>query len=423
MELDEFLQKKLKAIHQSGRMRSLISCKPLDSRLTEVNGRSLLQFSSNDYLGLSLDKRVAQASFEAAREYGAGATGSRLISGSNELVEELEKQIATLKNTKAALFFNSGYAANLAVISTLLGPADVVFSDSNNHSSILSGIKLSGAKLIEFEHLNLQDLQKKLTERKNYRNALIISESVFSMDGGIASIRDLSSLAKENNCWLMIDEAHSFGVYGKEGRGLVSENSLENDVEIQMGTFSKALGLQGAFVAGSEELINYLIQRARTFIYSTASSPLIVGGLLKSLEICKTEEWRRQALHKNAKRIREFCNLNFNSADCTKKSKSDLNSLETEKAFSQVHFEGVSSNTIQIDGEKLNSQIICITFPDNQSCVMGSDFLWQEGIWLHPIRTPTVKEPCLRIVPNALHTNEDLEALFGAFLKLKQNLF
>ncbi|MDJ0626473.1 MAG: pyridoxal phosphate-dependent aminotransferase family protein [Candidatus Caenarcaniphilales bacterium] len=380
MNIQDYLNRKLESIKKSNRFRVPIIQKPISSNLRLINDQEIIQFSSNDYLGLSKDERLIEAAINAAKEFGVGSTGSRLITGTTELHEKLEGELAKFKDTEKALFFNSGYSANLGVICSLLGLNDVVYNDELNHSSILCGVKQSNAMKIDFKHLSLKNLEEKLIATRNdYRNALIVSESVFSMDGDIADIQNLYQVSEKYDCWLMIDEAHSTGVYNEDGGGLVKQLGLSKKVDIQMGTCSKSLGVQGAYIAGSEELIEFLKQRAKTYIYSTSSSPMIIGSVLESIKVCIEEKWRREKLFQNVRIIRDFCDQIKNR------------------------------NGVRVVPG--TSQIICLEFEDIESCLKASKKLFEYGIWIHAVRPPTVKTPRLRISPNALHSENEIDKL------------
>lgn len=376
--MKDFLKQKLEIIRKANWMRSFKVSKPLKANHVKANEKTLIQFCSNDYLGLSKDKRLAKAGYKASLKFGSGSTGSRLISGTTALHIELESKLAKLKKQKASLLFSSGYAANIGCLTSLMGSGDIIYSDKYNHSSLILASKASKAKFQEYNHLDYASLNRLIkTERSKYRNALIVSDFIFSMDGDIADANILAEIAQTNNCWLMLDEAHSTGLL---------EVNCDFDNLIQMGTCSKALGLEGGFIAGSQELIDYLIQRAKTFIYSTAPSPFIIGALLESLKIIQAEPWRQKALWSNAKAIKQFCK---------------------EKGFKLISDQ---------------SQIICLQAESNEQVLAWSEFLWKQNIWVSAIRPPTVPQPRLRLTPNALHTDTDLNKLFRALQSLKNNL-
>ncbi len=251
-----------------------------------VAGQVLLNLSSNDYLGLSQDPRIIEAAQAAAARWGAGAGASRLVVGHLALHEAVEAKLADFKGTEAAVIFPTGYMANVGTISALVGPGDVIFSDRLNHASIYDGIKLSGAALQRFPHRDLNRLEQLLREAGAARRRLIVTDSVFSVDGDLAPLADLVALKERYGAWLMIDEAHATGVLGAKGGGLAEALGLTREVDIHMGTFSKALGSQGGFVAGDRRLVDYLHNRARSFIYSTALAPPVLGAIDQALTDC-----------------------------------------------------------------------------------------------------------------------------------------
>jgi 8-amino-7-oxononanoate synthase len=258
-----------------------------------VAGDVLLNLSSNDYLGLSRDPRLIEAAQAAAARWGAGAGASRLVVGHLALHEAVEAKLADFKGTDAAVIFPTGYMANVGTIAALVGPGDVIFSDRLNHASIYDGIKLSGAVLQRFPHRDLNRLEQLLREGGAARRRLIVTDSVFSVDGDLAPLADLVALKARYGAWLMVDEAHATGVLGAKGGGLAEALGLTREVDIHMGTFSKALGSQGGFVAGDRRLVDYLHNRARSFIYSTALAPPVLGAIHQALDIVAQEPERR----------------------------------------------------------------------------------------------------------------------------------
>jgi 8-amino-7-oxononanoate synthase len=270
-----------------------------------VAGRVLLNLSSNDYLGLSQDPRIIRAAQAAAANWGAGAGASRLVVGHLALHEAVEAKLADFKGTEAAVIFPTGYMANVGTIAALVGPGDVVFGDRLNHASIYDGIKLSGAALKRFPHRDLNRLEELLREAGAARRRLIITDSVFSVDGDLAPLQDLVALKGRYGAWLMIDEAHATGVLGAKGGGLAEALGVTRDVDIHMGTFSKALGSQGGYVAGDRRLVDYLHNRARSFIYSTAMAPPVLGAINQALEIVMAEPERRLYLSRESEDFRQ----------------------------------------------------------------------------------------------------------------------
>jgi 8-amino-7-oxononanoate synthase len=270
-----------------------------------VAGQILLNLSSNDYLGLAQDPRLINAAQAAALRWGAGAGASRLVVGHLGLHEAVEARLAAFKGTEAAVIFPTGYMANVGTISALMGPGDVIFSDRLNHASIYDGIKLSGATLQRFPHRDLNRLEHLLQHSGAARRRLIVTDSVFSVDGDIAPLNELVALKARYGVWLMIDEAHATGVLGAKGAGLAEALGLTGQVDIHMGTFSKALGSQGGYVAGDRRLVDYLHNRARSFIYSTALAPPVLGAIDQALKIVVQEPERRLFLQRESEAFRQ----------------------------------------------------------------------------------------------------------------------
>jgi len=340
-----------------------------------IKGKEYINFSSNDYLGLASHPKLKEAGEKAIEEMGTSASASRLLSGDLRLYHCLEEEIARLKGKESALIFNSGYQANIGVISALCTKEDAVFSDRLNHASIVDGILLSGARLFRFRHNDLAHLNWLLEkERRKYRNALIISESVFSMEGDFSPLRELVELKEKYACQMMIDEAHATGVFGEEGEGRVEKEDLAERIEVVMGTFGKALGGFGAYIACSKRMREYLVNFARSFIYSTALPPAVVAGNLVSLELIREEGFRRKELLEKAEYLRK----------------------------------GLKEKGVCVRG---CSQIIPIIVSDSEKAVELSKRLWERGYWTFPIREPTVppKEARLRISLTYAHKQEVLE--------------
>lgn len=248
--------------------------------------RLLADFASNDYLAFSEHPEIIAAGRQCLERLGAGAGAARLMSGDLELHHQLEAAIARLKGKEAALLFGSGYLANVGIIPALVGRQDVIFSDRLNHASIYDGCRLSGARLVRFRHNDLNDLEERLKkERGRFRRALLVVESIYSMDGDRCPLREMVALKKRFDCLLLVDEAHATGVFGPGGAGVIEEDGVTAEVDLSMGTLGKALGCYGAFVAASEEMVLYLINHARSFIFSTALPPGVVGAALKAIEL------------------------------------------------------------------------------------------------------------------------------------------
>jgi 8-amino-7-oxononanoate synthase len=360
------IQNFLREREEGGRYRRLRAIRKRESGRVLVDNRWLIDLSSNDYLGLSDHFKLKEAAKEAAERYGTSSSASRLLSGNLTIHQELEVKVAEFAKRESALLFSSGYLANIGTIPTLCGKEDAIFADRLSHASIIDGSILSGARLFRFSHNDPEHLELLLKKhRANFKEALIVTESVFSMEGDIAPLKELCELKERFSCILMVDEAHSFGVFGN-GTGLCEGLG----VDIIMATFGKALGGAGAFIACSQVLKEYLINRARTFIYSTALPPSVVAVNIVGLEIVKEEPERRKILLCNAEKIR-----------------------------SELKKRGFS-----VRGK---SQIIPMVFSSEEETIKEAERLQKKGLWVLPIRPPTVpKGECrIRLSLSFSHTN------------------
>jgi 8-amino-7-oxononanoate synthase len=278
--LERRIAQRLAAIERAGLRRTLISPTGID-------------LSSNDYLGLAADPRIVDRMISAARREGCGATASRLLRGHREAFTDVERQFARFKKSDASLYFTSGYLANVGVLGTFLERGDVVFSDTLNHASLIDGIRLSKARRIVFPHRDIETLSRLLSAEDGPGLKFVVTESLFSMDGDRAPLAEYAVLCRRTGAALIIDEAHAVGVYGSRGSGLIEEAGIEDSVFLSINTAGKALGVAGAFVAGSTWAIDYLIQRARTLIYSTAAPPSLADALDTALTMVENEPHRR----------------------------------------------------------------------------------------------------------------------------------
>jgi 8-amino-7-oxononanoate synthase len=297
--MDDLFAKDLEALRARSLDRHLREITSAQGPEVEIGGRRLINFSSNDYLGLANDPRLRQAATAAIGEFGVGAGASRLISGTQLPHLRLERALTKWKGSEAAICFSSGYAAALGTIPALVGKDDIVVLDKLCHASLIDGAKLSGAILRVFPHNHLGKLESHLEwawREHPRRRVLIITESVFSMDGDRAPLRELVQLKKRFGALLMLDEAHAVGVIGPNGRGLGAAEDLNDDVDIQMGTLSKALGASGGYICGSRKLVEWLINRARSFIYSTAPPPAIATAALAAVDFLASREGEERRL-------------------------------------------------------------------------------------------------------------------------------
>jgi 8-amino-7-oxononanoate synthase len=373
----DWLDRNLASIHKANWYRSTQTITSKAGTIATIDGREMLMFASNNYLGLAGDRRLIEAAMSATQMYGTGSTGSRLVTGHLALHEELEQAIANLKNTEAALVFSSGYLANLGAISAVVGARDLILGDAYNHSCLKKGGLLSGAMSINYLHLDIADLAAKLQEnRAKYRRCLITTDSVFSMDGDLTPLRKIMDLAARYDCMVLVDEAHGTGVFGDRGGGLTQSLAIEQDL-IQVGTLSKALGSLGGYVAGSAKLIDYLRNRAATWIYTTALSPADTGAAIAAINLVQKEPERRQQLWQNVK-------------------------------FLQQGLQDLGIHAIAFD-----SPIIALKFGDGDIDVTMhiSQQLRQNGFFAPAIRPPTVPTARIRLTLMATHTTSQIQTL------------
>jgi glycine C-acetyltransferase/8-amino-7-oxononanoate synthase len=294
---------RLEELRESGLHRRLRLVEGAQGPRVLLDGRPVLLLCSNDYLGLAGHPHVREAAAGAALEWGAGAGASRLISGNMAPHRNLEERLAAFKGYEAALLFGSGYLANIGSISALAGRGSVVFSDQLNHASIVDGCRLARAETFVYRHCDVEHLSWGLRKAAG-RGSLIVSDSVFSMDGDVAPLADLVRLAREHACRLVVDEAHATGALGPGGRGAVAAAGLTGEVDLVVGTLGKALGSYGAYVCGNAELIEYLLNSARSFIFSTAPPPPVLAAALAALELLEAEPERVRRLRDNAAALR-----------------------------------------------------------------------------------------------------------------------
>ncbi|MCC7257769.1 MAG: 8-amino-7-oxononanoate synthase [Gammaproteobacteria bacterium] len=354
-------------------------------REVEVDGRRLLNFCSNDYLGLAADPRVVEALANGARHWGVGAGASHLVCGHTRAHHELEEALARFTGRPRALVFSSGYAANLGAIGALLGPGDRVLEDRLNHASLLDGGWLSRARFGRYRHGDLDHLAVKLADGPGEGRTLVVSDGTFSMDGDRCALRPLVDVARAHAALVMIDDAHGIGVHGEDGCGLVDPRAFTTqDVAVLVGTFGKALGTAGAFVAGEADLVDLMIQQARTYIYTTAMPPALAVATLASLHLAATESWRREAL---MARVAQF--------------RAGAAALGLALAPSP-------------------SPIQPLIVGESERALALSAALAERGVWVSAIRPPTVPPGTarLRVTLSAAHEGADvdrlLEALAGA---------
>jgi 8-amino-7-oxononanoate synthase len=299
-----WLDDALAALERSGLRRTLaVRGSPQGAKI-ELDGRRYVNFGSNDYLGLA-DQGLARAACEAVQEHGWGSGASPLVTGRGVVHARLEKELARFEGTEAALLFSTGYAANVGAVTALAGLGDAVFSDAKNHASIIDGCRLSGACVFVYPHRDCAPLELLLKENHSFRRRLIVTDSLFSMDGDLAPLPELAELAQRFGAMLMVDEAHATGVFGRNGRGACEHLGVEDGVHVRVGTLSKSLGSLGGFVAGRRSLIDWLANRARSYVFSTAAPEALSAAGLEALRIVRDEPHRRRELLERAASLRD----------------------------------------------------------------------------------------------------------------------
>ncbi len=304
--LEDVLSDELQQLANAGLRRSLKSVRQRRAGTVLLDGERIADFASNDYLGLAADPRLARAAAAVLESEGTGAGAARLISGNHPIHESLERELASFKHCARALLFPSGYMANMGTIPALAGTDDVIYSDELNHASLVDGCRLSRATVRIFPHADINALEQMLSEDAGqYRRALIVVEGVFSMDGDTFPLDALMPLAKRHGAWTYVDDAHGTGVLGATGRGAIEQCGVLGQPDIVVGTLGKALGTTGAYVAGSDQLIEFLINRARSFVYTTGTPPAMSAATLEAMRISDTEPWRREAVRERAARLRQ----------------------------------------------------------------------------------------------------------------------
>lgn len=380
----EFLEEKLRRLKEQNLYRSLKDVNSRDGMEITINGKKYINFSSNDYLGLSQHPLVKEAAMQAIKIFGCGGGASRLLAGGTVLNKELEKLLAQLKGTESSIVLNSGYTANTSLIPVLAEEEDIIFSDELNHASIIDGIRLSKAKKIIYKHADIDDLSQKIKETSCKGKKIVITDTVFSMDGDIAPLKELYEICKFEDAILYIDDAHGTGVLG-QGQGAWKHFNLpQENFVVQMGTLSKSVGCFGAFVCGTNSLIDWFINSARGFIFSTALPPSVIASAIASIKIIIEDKTLIDTLWHN-----------------------------TEKVIDAIKILGLKTTNTQ-------TPIIPLLFESIEDAMNASKIFNSLGIYAPVIRPPTVKIPRIRITISAAHTHEDIERLIEAFNLLCQ---
>lgn len=383
-----WLEAECTGLAQAGLLRHLRTVKSAPTGRINLDGRDVVLLGSNNYLGLSTHPQLIAAAVEAMRTYGTGASGSRLISGNSELYTTLEANLAKAKGTEAALVFSSGYAANTSIIPVLAGEDDLILSDVLNHASIIDGCRLSRAAKKVYRHCDVEHLKVLMEESTGFRRCLIITDSVFSMEGDIAPLPDICDIAAQHDAMVLVDDAHGFGILGKNGGGTVEHFGLEGKGIIQMGTLSKAVGGVGGYIAGSHALIELLINRARGFIFTTGLPPATLAAANAALNVIRSEPELRERLLSHAKYLKT--------------------------ALTDLGYTLLPSET----------QILPIVLGSPQQATSFADALLAEGVFAPAIRPPAVPAGTsrLRITVMATHTEAEIQQATAGFTKVAKEI-
>ncbi|MBZ0167120.1 MAG: 8-amino-7-oxononanoate synthase [Candidatus Omnitrophica bacterium] len=385
---EDKLRDTLKNLEDSGlRRRVRLTASPQGPTI-KFDGREVHNFCSNNYLGLANDSRLGQSIVESIRQEGYGASASRLICGSMPSHHNLEERMASFKGTEACLLYNTGYMANVGILSSLFDKDDMIFCDKLNHASIIDGIRLCQVPFKRYRHADMDHLEQLLAAAPAVGNKCVVTDSIFSMDGDVAPLDKIVEIAKRHHAVVMVDEAHAFGVMGQTGKGCVEHFGLTGAVDIQMGTFSKAAGSFGAYCCGSRALIDVLINKSRSFIYTTGLPPLIAAASLKAVDIIEQDQSLRQQLWDNTH--------------------------YTRAALRLAGFNTMNSST----------PIIPILIGDNHLAIKFSQQLFEEGILVLAVRPPTVPPNTarLRLTLTAKHNKADIDYVLNKFVKIGKEL-
>jgi glycine C-acetyltransferase len=384
-----FLDAELAALKEQGVFRYPRTLEGEQRGRARVDGREVVNLSSNNYLGLAADPRLKAAAIRATERYGAGTASVRTIAGTMPLHRELEERLARFKGTEAAIVFQSGFTANAGTVAAILTREDAIVSDELNHASIIDGSRLSRAKINVFRHRDMADLRAKLEEASGQaRRTLVVTDGVFSMDGDIAPLPEIVALAEQFGAIMMIDDAHASGVLGRNGRGTVDHFGLHGRVDVQVGTLSKAVGVLGGYVAGSRRLIDWLIQRGRPFLFSTSHPPAVTAACLAALDILESEPERLERLWDNTR-------------------------------FFKQGLQALGLNTGQSE-----TPITPVIVGEGERAMRLSDLLFEAGVFAQGIAYPTVARDKARVrtIVTADHTKEDLQQALEAFAKVGRQL-
>lgn len=387
MDALSFLKQELQNLEDQGLYREPRTLSGEQKPKSIYDGKSVVNLSSNNYLGLANHPRLIEAAVKATEKLGVGSGAVRTIAGQMDLHKEFEKKLAEFKNVEACLVFQSGFSANSGTVSCILGKEDVIISDELNHASIIDGARLSRAQIKVFPHADMEGLRSAL-EKAEGRRKLVITDGVFSMDGDIAPLPEVVKLAQEFGAIVMVDDAHASGVLGRNGRGTIDHYDLHGQVDIQVGTLSKAIGVLGGYVAGPQHLIDYLVQRARPLLFSTSHPPAVTAAGMEAIDLLIEQPELIEALWDNTEFFRT--------------------------GLKELGFDTGASTT----------PIIPVIVGDERKAMELADSLFEEGVFAQGLAFPTVPKGKARVrtILSATHTREDLQFALDTFAKVGKKL-
>ncbi len=384
-----FITKGLKGLKDQGIYRKLSVLEGPSGPRSMINGKEVVNLSSNNYLGLANDPRMKKAALEAIGKWGVGTGAVRTIIGNMTIHEELEKKLAEFKHVEAVLAFQSGFTANAGTIPAVVDKGDIIISDELNHASIIDGCRLSRADVIRYKHSDMEDLERVINGVKdNYNTKLIITDGIFSMDGDIAKLPQIVGLAEKYECLTYVDDAHASGVLGKSGRGSADHFGLHGRVDVQIGTLSKAIGVVGGYVAGNRNLIEWLNHRGRPFLFSTASPPSVAAACLEAINILSES--------------------------------SEL----TDRLWDNAYYLKAGLNNLGFNTGKSETPITPVITGNDKKAIELSKRLFDEGVFAQSIVFPTVAKDGARVrtIVTAAHSKKDLDEAITAFQKVGKEL-
>lgn len=384
----EWIDKELETLREAGLLANIRTIEsPMDAWVT-IEGRRVLNFCANNYLGLANHPRIRRAAQEAIEQYGVGPGAVRTIAGTTALHVELERRLAEFKRAEACITFQSGFMANLAVIPALVGPGDVIFSDELNHASIIDACRLSRAQVVRYGHCDMEDLRRKLNETTGYRRGLLVTDGVFSMDGDVAPLPEICEIAEQHGLIVMVDDAHGEGVLGEGGRGIVDHFGMHGRVHVEVGTLSKAFGVVGGLVAGAKPVVEWLRQRGRPFLFSSAMTAPDVAACIEGTAILQESTELVERLWQNARLFKQ--------------------------GMSDLGFDLGQSVT----------PIVPVMLGDAQLAQRFSRRLFEEGVFAMAIGYPTVPmgKARIRVMNSASHSPQDLEMALDVFGRVGREL-